>query len=231
MNSNNYLPQSERNQAKAAAQSVLFLMAVFATILGFLYLIGLAGKIVVDGSVHSVSSPGIQTISAIIAILLDLSLLILFIALRWQISGKNLVFADLAAVFMLLVCATSTINWFVQLTLVPRIAQAGNAAWLALLDVHEDLSIMYAIEHLGWGLFYGLATIFMAVALGGSKLENWVRGLLIVGGTLSILHLIGIIIASPFLADLGYLAWGVFLPVTTLLLAVQYKSIGLKNID
>ena len=215
---------SERNQAKAAAQRVLFLMALFSTLLGVLYLIGLVGKIIVDGTVHSVSSPGIQLVSAIIAILLDLSLLILFITLRWQISGKHLVFADLAVVFMVLVCATSTINWFVQLAVVPRLAQSGNPGLLALLNVHEDLSLMYAVEHLGWGLFYGLATIFMAIALGSNKLENWVRGLLIVGGTLSILHLIGIIIANPIIADLGYLAWGVLLPFTTMLLAVRYKS-------
>ena len=67
--------------------------------------------------------------------------------------------------------AGSSLNWYIQLVLVPRIAQPEDAMLLALLDIHNVRSIMYALEHLSWGLFYGLAVIFMALAMEGGKIE------------------------------------------------------------
>lgn len=205
------------------AKRIAYLTAVFTTILALLYLLGLAGKLIVDGTVHSTSSQGIQTISAIIAILLDLSLLILFTGMRRLISGKNSLFADLAVVFMTLTCATSSINWFVQLAILPKIVQGGNSTMIALLDIHNTSSLMYAMEHLGWGIFYGLGLIFMGVAIGSGKLESWIRWLSLLGGSLSIIHVFGIIAGSQVMGDLGYIAWGVLLPFTTLLLAILMK--------
>jgi hypothetical protein len=204
----------------------LFLSAAISTLFGLLYFLGLAGKFIVDGSIHSVSAPAIQMVSAAIGLLWDCTLLILFVALRRQIPGRNSIWAELGVLFMALLCATSSINWFVQLALVPRLAQAGNAALLALVDIHGDSSIMYAVEHLAWGLFYGLATIFMALAMGSGQVETWIRWLLLAGGVLSIVHVFGIIAASPALIDLGYLAAGVLLPITTLLLAIRYRRGG-----
>jgi hypothetical protein len=205
-------------------RKIVFITAILSSIFGGLYLLGLVGKIIVDGSVHSISSPGVQTLSASIAILLDLSLLILFTALRRLIPGKKVVFADLAVVFMALVCVTSSINWFVQLAILPSITASGESTLVALLDVHDQVSLMYAFEHLGWGIFYGLATIFMGIAFSGSKLESWLRWLLIVGGALSIIHVFGVLNLSQAVTDLGYIAWGIFLPATTILLAIRYKG-------
>lgn len=216
------LKRLEDSSASGSARQIVFLTAVFATVLGLLYLLGLIGKLIVDGSVHSVSSQPVQLVSAVVAILLDLALLILFVGLRWEIPAHRAVYADLAVVFMTLVCATSSINWFVQLAVVPRLAQA-EPALRALVDVHSDGSVMYAIEHLGWGIFYGLATIFMAVALSPEKLGNWVRALLFAGGALSLVHVLGVIATTPLISDLGYLAWGLLLPATTALLAVQFR--------
>jgi hypothetical protein len=204
-------------------RKIVFITAILSSIFGGLYLLGLVGKIIVDGSVHSISSPGVQTLSASIAIFLDLSLLILFTALRRMIPGKKVVFADLAVVFMALVCVTSSINWFVQLTILPSITASGESILVALLDVHDQVSLMYAMEHLGWGIFYGLATIFMGVVCSDSKLDTWLQWLLVAGGVLSIIHVFGILISIQAITDLGYIAWGIFLPATTILLAVRYK--------
>jgi hypothetical protein len=219
-----HLMPAERSPAQAAAQQVLYISAIAATLCGFLYLLGLAGKLIVDGSLHSVSSPGIQLVSAVIAIQWNLSLLVLFAALRWQIAGKRMIFADLALIFMILVCAASSISWFVQLAILPRLGEGANPALLALLDIHQDLSLTYAMEHLGWGLFFGLAAICAAAALGSDRLENPARGLLVFAGALSLLHLGGGVAAIPWVTDLGYVAWGILLPVATLLLAMRYRS-------
>ncbi len=204
-------------------RKIVFITAILSSIFGGLYLLGLVGKIIVDGSVHSISSPGVQTLSASIAILLDLNLLILFTALRRIIPEKKGIFADLAVVFMALVCVTSTINWFVQLAILPSITASSDSTLVALLDGHNQSSLMYAIEHLGWGIFYGLATIFMGISFSGSRRESWLRWLLVAGGALSIIHMFGILFANQSITDLGYIAWGIFLPATTVLLAIRYK--------
>jgi hypothetical protein len=211
-------------RGRDTVQRILFLAALISTVFGILYFLGLAGKLIVDGSIHSASSPSIQVVSAAIGLMWDFTLLILFVALRQQASESKAVYADLGLVFMALLCATSSINWFVQLTLVPRIAQSGDPAFLALIDIHNETSIMYAIEHLAWGLFYGLATIFMAATIEGGKAGTWIRWLLVVGGALSILHVFGIMAANSLMIDSGYFAAGVLLPLTTALLAVRYRT-------
>jgi len=212
----------EPKEARKVVQQIVFLMAVFSTLLEVLYFIGLAGKLIVDGTVHSTSSESVQIISAVVGILLNITLLILFVALRRQMSGRNVPFADLACVFMMLVCVTSSINWFVQLTIVPRLAQAGNPI-VTSIDIHNNSSVMYAVEHLGWGVFYGLATIFIAIAMSGGKLESWIRWLFVAGGILSLLHALGIITMNPAMSDLGYVAWGILLPITTTLIAIRSR--------
>jgi hypothetical protein len=206
------------------ARRILVLSASVSTLCGVLYFVGLMGKWIVNGSIHAASSPGISMLSAAVGLLWDCTLVILFVALRHQITGGRAVFADLGLVFMALLAAISGVNWYVQLTVIPRVAQSGDAALLALLDIHNTASLMYAMEHLAWGLFYGLAAIFMALAIQGGKIETCIRWLLIAGGGLSILYLPGILIPNQVLIDLGYYAAGVLLPITTMLLVVRYWS-------
>lgn len=214
--------QLDKLQARARVRRVLFWMAVMTTVLGALYLLGLVGKLIVDGTVHSVSSQGVQIISATVGLLWDVALLILFAALRRQVARRRRLFAELALIFMILVCATSSVNWFAQLAIVPKLDPAGESALAALLDVHSSTSLAYALEHLGWGLFYGLAAIFAAVSIAGSRLESWIRWLLLASGALSLMHFAGVVLAYPLLSDLGYVAWGLLLPASTTLLAVRF---------
>ena len=216
--------QLEDVAARRTARRVLVVTAVISTVCGVLYFLGLAGKWAVDGTIHSASSPSIQMVSAAMGLLWDATLVAMFVALRRQLARRHAVWAELGVAFMALLCATSSINWFVQLTLVPQVARTGDAALLALVDVRGESSIMYAIEHLAWGLFYGLATIFMALAIEGGKLERWIRWLFLVGGALSIVHVLGIVMASGPLTDLGYFAAGVLLPVATALLALRFRA-------
>jgi hypothetical protein len=214
----------EKSDAGKMARRILYLTAVISTVFGILYFLGLMGKLIVNGNIHAASSPAISMIFAAFGLLWDITLVVLFLALRRQITGSRAVFAELGLVFIALMAAISSVNWYVQLTLVPTIAQSGDASALALLDVHNTSSVMYAMEHLAWGLFYGLAVIFMALAIAGGKIETWIRWLLIVGGVMSILYLPGILIANQVLIDMGYYAAGILLPAATILLAVRFRK-------
>jgi peptidoglycan/LPS O-acetylase OafA/YrhL len=112
----------------------------------------------------------------------------------------------------------------VQLMLVPRLALSGESSLLALLDIHNINSLMYAMEHLAWSLFFGLATIFMGVAISGGRIETWIRWLFIAGGVMSILFIPGMMSMNQFLVDLGYYAAGVLLPITTILLVIRFRK-------
>lgn len=216
--------QMDRAQAKETARQVLYWTALASTLLGALYLLGLAGKLIVNGSVHAVSSPGVQSISAIVALLWDAALVILFAAFRKQVVRGRRLFADLGMVFMVLACATSSVNWFVQLAIVPRLGSEAGDTLRTLLDVHNELSITYAMEHLGWGLFFGLAAMFAAIAITGGRLGTWVRGLLLASGVLSLVHFVGVAASSVLLSDMGYVAWGVLLPAATAVMAGSFRS-------
>lgn len=216
------IPPTVINGQRHPALRLLVTAAILSTIFGFLYFIGLMGKLIVDGSIHSTSSPAISAFAAAIGLIWDVTLVILFIAIRHQISGKNQIYADLGVVFMSLLAACSGINWYVQLTLIPKLALTGDTAALALLGISNVNSLMYAMEHLAWGLFYGLATIFMGLAFGSGKVESWIRWLLIIGGVMSILFIPGYMISNQLLIDLGYYAAGVLLPITTILLVIRF---------
>ena len=214
----------EDRKAKNTARKVLLLTALLSTAFGILYFMGLMGKLVINGSIHAQSSPAISMVSAAVGLLWDVTLVVLFLALRQQITGSKTIFAELGMVFMVLLAAASSLNWYTQLTLVPKIAQSGDMQTLALLDIHNVDSVMYAIEHLAWGLFYGLAAIFMGLAIEGGRVETWIRWLLIVGGVMSILFIPGQLIGNQILMDLGYYAAGVLLPITTILLFIRFRA-------
>ena len=214
----------EDRKAKNTARKVLLLTALLSTAFGILYFMGLMGKLVINGSIHAQSSPAISMVSAAVGLLWDVTLVVLFLALRQQITGSKTIFAELGMVFMVLLAAASSLNWYTQLTLVPKIAQSGDMQTLARLDIHNVDSVMYAIEHLAWGLFYGLAAIFMGLAIEGGRVETWIRWLLIVGGVMSILFIPGQLIGNQILIDLGYYAAGVLLPITTIFLFIRFRA-------
>ena len=215
----------EDGQATRNTERKFFLYAAaISTLFGIVYFLGLMGKLFVNGNIHAQSSPAISMISAAIGLLWVVTLVILFVALRRLLPRRSEIYADLGLVFMVLLAASSSVNWYVQLTLVPKITQSGDTLLLSLIDIHNVNSIVYAMEHLSWSLFYGLATIFMALAIGGTRMDTWIRWLLIAGGVMSILYIPGIMIANQFLIDLGYYAAGVLLPLTTILLIIRFRK-------
>jgi hypothetical protein len=200
-----------------------FLAAASSTLFGLLYLLGLGVNLVTSGSFYP-SGSDVRTVSAMIAILWNVALVALFVALRREAEPSKAILAELALVFTVLVCATSCTSWFVALTAYPRLAQAADPGLAALIDPYNPSSLSYALEHLGWGLFLGLATVLGGFALGSRNASLWLRWSLIATGILSLAHFLGVITASDALTLLGFVSWGVALPVASLLLAALFRS-------
>jgi hypothetical protein len=197
-------------------------MAIACTFFGVLYLLGLGVNLASSG-LPTPTGSDVRSISAVIALLWNLALVTLFLALRREADPPKALLAELAGAFAVMVCVTSSLRWFIGLTAYPRTALGSAPEIASLLDPYNPDSFPYALEHLGWGLFFGLAAILMAAAFSAKSASTLVRWSLAITGTLSLAHFVGILVGSPGLTQLGYVSWGVALPASTLLLALMYR--------
>jgi len=208
--------------SKSLSRKIGLVMAGFSTVFGLLYLFGLGLNLATSGSFYP-SGSDVRVVSAAIAILWNLVLVVLLAALVREAEPSRAILAELALVFAILVCATSCTSWFVGITAYPRLAQVADPGMAAILDPYDANSLTYALEHLGWGLFFGLTTILAGFALGPRKGSGWVRWSLIVTGMLSLGHLIGVITSNEALVVLGFISWGVALPISSAWIAAMFR--------
>ena len=200
------------------SRKIGFEMALSSTIFGILYLLGIGLNLVTSGSVYP-SGSDVRLISALIALLWNVVLVILFTTLLREAEPSRAILAEMALVFAILVCAASCASWFAGLVVYPRIAQVAGSALAALFDPYDGTSFAYALEHLGWGLFFGLSTMFAGLALQ----PGWIRWSLLVTGFLSLAHFLDVILNQNVLIALGYVSWGVALPISIALLAGLFR--------
>lgn len=197
-------------------------LAGLSTFFGVLYLLGLGLNLATSGSLTP-AGEDVRQISAVIALLWNLTLLGLFVALRREAQPSRAVLAELALALAVMVCTTSCASWFIGMTAYPRLAGSASPELAALLDPRNPSSLAYALEHLGWGLFFGLAVLLAGWSLGNTGASSGLRWALGLTGVLSLLHFAGVMMSSEALILLGYLSWGVALPVSTALLARMFR--------
>jgi hypothetical protein len=198
----------------SAAQAVASAAAVVSTVCGGLYLLGVVVSFAQSGA-GPAPHGAMRLISAVIALAWNVSLVVLFAALRSGSAPDKAVFTDVAAAFFALMCVSSSTNWFIQLTAGPRILLRGDPALSSLVDPFDPGSITYAMEHLGWGLFLGIGSLFAARGIDAPARGRLTRWLLTAAGVLSLVHFAGIIAAVPVMRLFGYASWGLFLPAAT----------------
>jgi hypothetical protein len=71
-----------------------------------------------------------------------------------------------------MMCAVSSINWFVQSAVIPLLSGSGDSALRALIDPYAHASVMFGMEHLAWGVFLGVATMFGGLEFTGGRLDD-----------------------------------------------------------
>jgi uncharacterized membrane protein len=204
------------------SRKVGLFMAGSSTFFGFLYLLGLGVNLFTSASFYP-SGSDVKYISAVVAILWNLALVALFATLRREAEPSRAILAELALVFAILVCATSCTSWFLGMTAYPRFALTVDPGTAAMLDPYNPSSLSYALEHLGWGLFFGLTTVLAGLALEPRSTSNWLRWSLVVTGILSLGHFLGVLISNDAIAVLGFVSWGVALPISSALLAAMFR--------
>jgi hypothetical protein len=198
--------------------------SIVAVLLGLGYLATILTSLIKGGMTFPPSEP-VQLAGAIVSIGIGIDLVVLMVAIQWHLPTERQILAEIAMVFSALLCVSTSINRFVQLSVLPQYRQPENPLVLDLIHPYGSKSIMFAVESLGWGLFYGLGVLFAGLAfLGGSGLDPWISGLFLLGGVLSLLYALGVILKQPILSLLGFPAWSVLATVTAILLAIRFLS-------
>ena len=64
-------------------------------------------------------------------------------------------------------------------------------------------SVAYALDILGWDVFFALSMLFAAQVFWGSRLAVWIRVLMIVSGVLSLAGLSGVVVGDMQLRTSG----------------------------
>ncbi len=196
--------------------------AIASTAFGVLYLLGLGLNLATSGSPYP-SGVDVRTISAGIALAWNVVLLILFAALRREAEPSRCFLAELGWVFAIQVCVVSCVSWFLGLTSYSLPVGGPNPVLAGLTNPYNPSSPAYALEHLGWGLFFGLAAVFTGLALGNGEGTRTTGRLLQAAGLLSLMHFIGVIVHSEPMVWLGFIAWGAFLPASSAIAAGYFR--------
>lgn len=122
-----------------------------------------------------------------------------------------------AAVFMVMV----SINRFVQLTVVRPSLLEGNAGGLERFMPYGPRSVMLSLELVGWGFFLGLSLLSAAFAFSRKGVAGKVRYAFLCYAVLGIASTLAFLADSP-LSAIGFVAWGVILPIGTAFLAAWF---------
>jgi hypothetical protein len=199
--------------------------SVVVALLATVYFAAVAGGMIIDGLAFPPAA-WVQVVGGITSLGLGVVLVILMAALRRSVPEDRRLFGDLALVFMALLCVSTGTNRYVQFSIVPQYAGASHAAALELIHPYGGSSVMFGIETVGWGLFYGLGAVFAGLAVAGRGLDRWIFALLVLGGFLSLLYALGFILHHPVLSLLGFPAWAILLPITAVLLALRFGSMA-----
>ena len=130
-----------------------------------------------------------QDLAMACMLLLGPCYLLLVHALNDGIPESQQIFSRLGINLGVIYVALTSIHYFVQLTVVRFLLQEGQTEGMALLLHANPHSVMIAIDMLGFTLFLGLSSLFMALGLKGVKhlrLMRWALrlngGFCLVGG-------------------------------------------------
>jgi hypothetical protein len=127
-------------------------------------------------------------------------------------------------IFMSLLAGVTCSLHFCILTLSRQPEFAGQS-WLPLVFSFEWPSVAYALDIVGWDVFFALSMLFAAPVFSGSCLAAWIRVLMIASGVLSLAGLSGVVVGDMEVRNIGIVGYvGVFLVVAALLTVFFYRA-------
>src|SRR5919112_442445 len=130
----------------------------------------------------------------------------------------------ISLVFMGLLAGVTCSLHFVILTLSRQPEFAGQP-WQPLVLSFNWPSVAYALDIVGWDVFFALSMLFAAPVFSGTRLATWIRVLMVASGVLSLAGLSGVVVGNMQVRNIGIVGYvGVFVVVAVLLTVYFYRA-------
>ncbi|HHV63784.1 MAG TPA: hypothetical protein GXX46_01700 [Peptococcaceae bacterium] len=101
--------------------------------------------------------------------------------------GTKKYYAKLAELFGIGFLTLISINYFVQISTVRMQINIGQTNGLEQFIQANPISLMAAINMLGWTIFFGLSCVFAGLALGNAKIEKVIKYAFLANGIMMFL--------------------------------------------
>jgi hypothetical protein len=199
----------------SAAATVILLVA-YAVTLG----VGLAS---LESPQQPIGDPMFTILEVLIIVMMPVMVALMVAVHAWApMQAKTLTLTSL--VFMGLLAGVTSVVHFCVLTL-SRQPEFTEQPWLPLVLSFNWPSVVYALDILGWDVFFPLSMLFAALVFQGSRLAAWIRVLMTASGVLSLAGLSGAVAGDMQLRNIGIVGYvGVFLVVAALLAVLFYRT-------
>ena len=203
----------------SAAATVILLVAYAVTLA-----MGLAS---LESPQQPIGDPMFTILEVLIIIMMPAMVALMVAVHAWApMHAKTLSLTSL--VFMGMLAGLTCSVHFVTLTLSRQPEFAGQP-WLPLVLSFNWPSVVYALDILGWDVFFPLSMLFAAPVFWGTRLAAWIRVLMTASGVLALAGLSGVVVGDMQLRNIGIVGYvGVFLVVTALLAVLFYRATPLE---
>jgi hypothetical protein len=168
-----------------------------------------------------IGDPLFSILEILIILMMPLMVALMVAVHAWAPVARK-VYSLLALIFMSLLAGLTSGVHFVILTVGHVAAFEGLEAMPRFLSFRWP-SVVYALDILGWDVFFGVAMLSAAAVFDGSVLCRWIRLLLVAAGVLALAGLAGVATGDMRLRNIGILGYAGAFPCVALLLAILFR--------
>ncbi|GLW09895.1 hypothetical protein Misp01_50240 [Microtetraspora sp. NBRC 13810] len=149
----------------------------------------------------------------------------LWCAIHLATPADKQVFTLISLAFVVMLAVVVCANRFVALTMVRQSPGLGRTAGLEWFEPYGWPSLTFALEVLGWGVFFSLACLFLAPAFRVHGLERAIAVTFAIVGVLSLGGTLGLFVNSTgLLGVIAPLAWGLGPAAAAVLVTVWLRT-------
>lgn len=161
----------------------------------------------------------------ITAFLSGIIFIILLCSIHEHAKVEKKIFTRIGMCFGTVFVMLASITYFVQFTVIPQNISDGSLQGLEQFVQLNTKSFISAIVILGWGLFLGLTTFFIAPVFSNGKLENLIKWSFILSGIFLVLNTIGYMIQNVFLCLISTGIYSFTLTLASVLLCILFRKL------
>jgi len=145
-------------------------------------------------------------------------------------SASQKVLTRIALGFAVIFATLIGMHYFVQISAVRMNLSKGQVDGIEQFLQGKPDSAMSAINMLGWTLFFGLSSLFVAPVFGGERIQKWIRFLFVLNGVCCLLAGIGYVTENVAVVFLTInLGMGGCVTILSFLLAAHFRQILKEN--